>query len=391
MRRPRLVYAVTHPGTADILLRGQLAFMREHGFDVTLIASPGPELERVRDRERVETIGVAMAREPDPLRDAASLARLAPLVAKLRPDVLNASTPKAGLLGMVAARAARVPVRIYLLRGLRLETARGTLRRVLSTTERLASACAHDVVCVSASLMRAAVDGGYVPARKASVVGRGSSNGVDAARFARTSERVAAGKAWSAGLGVADDERVIAFIGRCANDKGIADLLDAFRIVRREHPRVRLALIGGALAGENVDPALEARIRETPGVIATEPVTDLGPAYARIDVLAFPSLREGFPNVPLEAACAEVPVVGYRSTGVIDAVEDGVTGTLVAQHDVDGLARALLAYLADRELVARHGRAGRLRAERDFDRTAVWTAWLDAYRTRLARAGLPVP
>ena len=390
-RRPRLVYVVTHPVTADLLLRGQLAFMRESGFDVTVIASPGPELDRVREREGVRTLAVPMQREIDPKRDLVALGRVSRAIWDVRPDIVNAGTPKGGLLGMLAARAARVPVRTYLLRGLRLETAQGALRQVLGATERLASACAHDVACVSQSLRDQAVAGGWVPASKAIVVGEGSSNGIEAARFRRTEGRRAEGERRFEALGVAPSDPVVGFVGRLVADKGIADLLDAFELVRREVPSAKLALVGGDFADDALAPALAARVKHAPGVVTTGRIDDLAPVYARMDVLAFPSLREGFPNVPLEAACAEVPTAGYRSTGVVDAVVDGRTGTLVPQRDAAGLAYALTRYLREPALARSHGAEARARAERSFDRRQVWAAWLEMYRARLAARGLPQP
>lgn len=390
VRRPRLVYVVTHPVTADLLLRGQLAFMREQGFDVTVVSSPGPELDRVRAREAVETVAVPMVRANDLRRDAVSLVHLTAALRRLRPDIVNAGTPKAGLLGMVAARALSVPVRIYLLRGLRLETVQGALREVLVATEKIACFCAHDVACVSPSLLRTATEGGYIPARKAVVIGEGSSNGVDSARFRRTDALRRAGSAQLGALGVGAEDRVVAFVGRLAADKGIDELLDAFAIVRREVPNAKLVLLGGDLGDEKADRRLLARVSGAPDVISTKTIADLAPYYARIDVLAFPSYREGFPNVPLEAASAEVPVVGFHSTGVVDAVKDGETGELV-RRDAGELARAIIGYLHDPVRAAAHGRAARSRVERSYDRHAVWQAWLDAYRTRLASRGLPLP
>lgn len=391
MRPPRLVYVVTHPVTADVLLRGQLTFMREHGFDVTVIGAPGPELERVRTRELVETVAVPMVRDSDPKRDLVSLGRLTRAMRAIRPDIVNAGTPKAGLLGMLAATAAGVPIRIYLLRGLRMETATGMMRRILSLTERVASACAHDVVCVSRSLLRLAVDGGFVPKSKGSVVGDGSSNGVDTSLYRRSPELRARGNTLLAELGIGADDPVIGFIGRLARDKGVRELLDAFAIVRRDVPAAKLVLLGGELAGEVAERTLVERIRATPNVVATGTIADLSPYYARIDVLAAPTYREGFPNVILEASSAACPVVAFRSTGVVDAIADGETGTLVDQGDVGGLARGICDYLRSPALALAHGTAGRRRAEARYERHIVWSAWLEAYRERLARHGLPAP
>ena len=385
--RPRLVYVVTHPVTADVLLHGQLAFMQARGFDVTVVTSPGPELERVRAREGVRAVAVPMERPIRPLRDVASLAALTKALRSLRPHIVNASTPKAGLLGMIAARAIGVPIRIYLLRGLRLETTTGNLRRILSATERIASACADEVVCNSASLLEVAVREGHIPRAKASVIGLGASNGIDPARWVKTPERMAEGQARARAAGIADDEQVIGFVGRFDPDKGIVDLVNAFERVRARRPKTRLMLVGGGLAGD-LDPAVVRRVEGAPGVVAMGKTNDLAPLYARMDVLAFPSYREGFPNVPLEAASAEVPAVGYRSTGVVDAIADGETGLIVDQRDIAGLATSLERYLVDDTLRAEHGRAARARAIVEFSHDAVWRAWEAHYRARLSRAGI---
>lgn len=390
-RRPRVMYLVTHPASARLLLVGQLGFMREQGFDVTVVAGPGPDLDLVAARERVRVVSIPMAREISPHRDLVSLGRVTRAIRSLRPDIVNASTPKAGLLGIVAAQAMRVPIRIYLLRGLRLETEFGVREHVLGATERLASRCATDVVAVSPSLRERYVVRGLAPEAKVRVLGPGSSNGFDTSRFRMTPELARAGESVRSAAGIPPRAPVVGFIGRLTPDKGIVDLLEAFAAIRRLRPTARLLVVSADLDDEATPVSLRARLRQTEGVVLIPRVDDVRPHLGAMDVLAFPSRREGFPNVVLEAAALERPTVGYRATGVSDAIVDGVTGALVTVGDRAALVVALDRYLGDAELRTSHGRAARDRAVTRFSRREVWQRWAALYVSRLKARGLPCP
>jgi lipopolysaccharide/colanic/teichoic acid biosynthesis glycosyltransferase/glycosyltransferase involved in cell wall biosynthesis len=380
----RLTFIVTHSVTARMLLRGQLAWLRGRGHEVSLIASPGPALDEVAHTQGVRTVGVPIEREIRPLADLASLARLVGALRALRPQVVNASTPKAGLLGTLAATIARVPVRVYTLRGLRLETARGLQARALNAAERVACTLAHEVVCVSESLRRRAIEEGLVSPDRARVLGGGSSNGVDAERFRPRAAADPEVAELRDRLGIPAGAPVVGFVGRFTHDKGIADLWRAFeQVVLPRVPEARLLLVGEPEAGDPVDPAVLAALERHPRVVRSGRfVPDTAPYYAVMQVLAFPSYREGFPNAPLEAAAAGLPVAGFVATGTVDAVVAEVTGTLVPQGDWRALGGALVRYLEDEALARAHGQAGRARAARDFRREPVWAA-LEAEHARL--------
>lgn len=381
----RLVLLVTHPMTARLLLRGQLRHLAGAGFKVILVTSPGPDLEGLAEAEGVEVHPVLMAREIRPLRDLLALLRLHRLLRRLRPDVVDAGTPKAGLLGMSAARLAGVPVRVYTLRGLRLETARGVKRRILFGAERLSCRSAHRVLCVSESLRRRAVELGLVDSGKTEVPGEGSSNGVDVERFEAAAADLERISRMREALGLPEGAPVIGFVGRFTRDKGIPELVDAFDGVLAELPEARLLLLGDFETGDPVPPELVARLRADPRVLLPGFVPDTAPYYPLMDVLAFPSHREGFPNAPLEAAAAGVPTAGSRATGVVDAVVDGETGTLVEVGDAEALRHALLSYLQDPGLRRRHAEAARERVRRSFRRDRVWAAWERALRGAAGR------
>ena len=368
----RLVFLVTHGVTANILLRGQLRFLRERGFDVTVIASSGPDLDAVREREGVVTVGVPMSRSVRLHEGPRVLATIAHALRRVDPDIVNASTSKAGLLGMLASFGLRVPRRVYLVRGLRFEGYVGAKRLLLEQAERTASACATDVVCVSPSVADALVRERLAPKRKIAVI---PSNGIDPRRFrARDDTREDAARVRRE-YGIPPDAFVAGFVGRLVVDKGVGDMLDAIDRV----PDAWFLVVGGDMAGDTLPPATAKRLHAHARVAHAGKVAEPAPYYAAMDALLFASYREGLPNVPLEAAASELPVVGYRVTGVVDAVEDGVTGTLVPMKDSRALGDALLRYAQQPGLRAAHGAAGRARVLQRFTQAATWTAWQSLY------------
>ncbi|MEA1952524.1 MAG: glycosyltransferase, partial [Planctomycetota bacterium] len=295
--------------------RGQLAYMKKHGLQIAVCASPGKRLHETAANENVQAFEISMQREISPLRDLISLWRLYRLMRAYRPTIVNAGTPKAGLLGMLAARMARVPLRVYLLRGLRIETAGGVKRLVLWIAERLASACAHRVVCVSESLRQAYVDQALARADKTLVLGAGSSNGVNAQRFHADKDAMEKARLMRSKFGIPAAAPIIGFVGRLTRDKGIIELAGAYKKVLAEFPQTWLLLVGDLERGDAVPEETADWLRRHSQVVMSPFTADPKPYYAMMDILAFPSHREGCANVPLEAASMEVPVVGFAATG----------------------------------------------------------------------------
>jgi glycosyltransferase involved in cell wall biosynthesis len=159
-------------------------------------------------------------------------------------------------------------------------------------------------------------------------------------------------------------------------DKGIVELVDAFDQILTSHPNVRLLLVGRHEAGDALPESCIRRINQHLQIIQTGfiPMSEIAPYYGAMNVLAFPTYREGFPNVVLQAASAELPVVAFRATGAVDAVEDGVTGTVVELGNAHALAEGLVRYLNDPELCQRHGRGGLARVLRDYQPEPIWAA-----------------
>jgi glycosyltransferase involved in cell wall biosynthesis len=372
------LHAVTS-ATSLILMRGQLAYLRTVGLRAAALCGPGPEVEQVRTRESVPVFTIPMEREIRPRQDLLSFWQVWRLLRRVRPAVCNAGTPKAGLLVGVAAWLARVPCRVYTLHGLRLETATGVKRAVLRLTERIACACAQRVICVSPSLRQRALDLGLVRSNKCVVLGHGSANGVDSVRFAVTPEGLAAAGRIRRQHGIESTAPVIGFVGRLTRDKGVPELLEAFRLVRERIPDAVLLVIGSYESGDPVSPETVAGIENGPGVVRIAFVEDMTPYYLLMDMLALPTHREGLPTTVLEAQSAERPVVTTYATGAVDSVSPDVTGLLVPVGDARALADASIRLLSDRGLAQRMGRAGRERVCREFRQETMWASLAGLY------------
>jgi glycosyltransferase involved in cell wall biosynthesis len=390
MAAPRLLHVVTsHVSTR--LMRGQLRYLSARGFEIFLASSPGRDLKTASKLEQVRAIAVPMVRENSLVRDMYALYRLYGLMRHIRPAITNVSTPKAGLLGGLAAWLSRVPCRVYTLRGLRWETASGAKRLVLMIADWVACHCAHRVICVSTSVRNLAVASGVVDQDRTCIFGAGSSNGVDPGRFEPTEERLRKASEIRNRLGILPGAPVVGFVGRLTRDKGIPELYEAHKMLRKEFPSLKLLLLGDYEAGDPLTPQLRCAIGSDPSVIRTGFVDEASDFYHVFDILAHPSYREGFPNVVLEAQAAGRAVVAAHATGSGDAISHGVTGLLVPIADVGALAEALGKLLRDPALAAKMGVAGRARVVHEFNPEKIWKALAEEYLQLLRISGLPLP
>jgi glycosyltransferase involved in cell wall biosynthesis len=361
---------------SSVFVQGQLGFLVDEGFDVMV----GTSLEGLPERPSfdagVRVVHVPFVREPSPVADLRALRRTRQLIGSARPAIVNASTPKAGLLGMLAARISRVPVRVYLVRGLRFETMNGWRRSVFRRLEWLSVRCATHVLFDSPSLMAVAERENVVEKGRGHIIGNGSTNGAALSRFVDLPDRATARQI----LGLPLDAPVVGFVGRFTADKGIADLYWAVKAELDRRPRLSLLLVGAFEDGDPIDRSTRSMIEQDPRVVIVPWLDSPGVAYRAMDVLVFPSYREGFANVPLEAQLCGTPVVGYAATGTVDAVSRGHTGVLVEVGDVEGLRREVGQLLDDSQRRAAMGVAGRDWVLEHFDQGELWAALASCYR-----------
>lgn len=362
--RPRILLGVT-VSKSLILMQGLPKVLIDGGWDVHVASNPGAELDRL-SADGVTVHPVDMAREPSPFQDLRSLGAWSALIRSVRPDVVFTGTPKAGLLGMLAGKLTRVPVRIYHLRGLRLETSQGWRRRVYSLVERLAIASATETLAVSTSLRDEVARLGLARTNRMVVLGAGSSNGVDLDRFTPGDRSPELARR----LGIDETVPVIGYVGRLTADKGSAELIEASMGLARRGVAHQLLIVGEA-EDEAVRRHFLALQQQGVAVILTGQVTDTAPYYRLMTIFCLPTYREGFPNVVLEATASGVCTVTTNATGAKDSVVDGESGVIVPMRDAERLSDAFADLLADPAQRERIAAAGRRRTVHQFDRKRV--------------------
>jgi glycosyltransferase involved in cell wall biosynthesis len=390
--RPRLLLMATVSITVGSFLRPLALHMSAAGFDVHVVSAPGKELDALAGQPRVTVHAVPMERRVSLLRDLISLARLCRVFLRIRPDIVHANTPKAGLLGMVAAFLTGVRVRVLTIHGLPRMTQTGWLRRVLGVTDKITCLLATRILTVSHSLREATIACGLARPERVETLGYGSNAGLDTRRFDPHGSGAGTRHAVRDRYGIPRDALVVGYVGRLVRDKGIRELSEAWSSLRDEFPEARLLLCGAFEAGDKVPQNIRGELLGDDRVHFTGGfVDDVVPVYSAIDICVLPSYREGLPTVCLEAGLMKVPVVATRIPGCVDAVEDGVTGLLVEPGSQDAIANALRRLIEDHGLRRQMGEAGRTFVSRRFSEETVCGLLLAEYGRLLASSGLPVP
>ena len=381
---PKLVRITTVPLSLHVLLKGQMRYMRENGFDVIMVSDDGKELEQVIKDENCTHIIVPMTREITPVKDLSAVYRLTKLFKKLRPDIVHSHTPKAGLLAMMAAKYAGVPVRIHTVAGLRFMTVKGNKRRLLINMEKLTARFATHVWPNSKSLLAYIKKHRLSPERKLEVIGAGSSNGIDLSRYSETAldnNLVAETKKQ-----ISYDESLFYFLsaGRIVKDKGIEELVPAFVKLYEESKQARLILVGSF--EDNLDPVSEEVrkiISEHPAIITPGWSHHIEYFMHLANVFVHPSHREGFPNVLLQAGAMFCPVICSRIEGNIDIVEDERTGLLFDAGNEDQLLERMHWALKNAVTMNQYSNLLRKNIEENYSQPVVHAKMLRRYKELL--------
>lgn len=383
----KIIRVATHSGSLGTLLQGQLHFMSAY-YEMIGIGSRGDitngeaVIDTLAKKENVRVIPVEMTREITPLKDLKALYQLYKIFKKEKPAIVHSHTPKAGTLAMLAAKIARVPNRLHTVAGLPLVEATGTRRRLLNFVEKITYACATKIYPNSFGLKEIILDHKFTDSKKIKVIGTGSSNGIDTSHFTPSVYTENEKQKLYKQLSINPSDFVYTFLGRIVKDKGINELVKAFKNIQKEHPDTKLLLVG-YYDQETAQLFLETEneIETNKNIILIGWQEDVRPYLAISNVLTFPSYREGFPNTVLQASAMQIPSIVSDINGCNEIVEEGINGTIIPVKNVDALQKSMEELLVNKKYYSYLSQNARAPICEKYERKRIWKSLLEEYES----------
>lgn len=382
---PKLLRITTVPLSLRSLLPNQMRYMQENGFEVIMVSSEGKEWPELLANEKCDHRIVPMAREIAPFKDLRSLWRLYRLIKKEKPDIVHSHTPKAGLLAMLAAKMAGVKIRIHTIAGLRFMTATGFTRKLLVFMEKLTGKAAAHVWPNSYSLLEYIRKHKLVSEKKLAVIGQGSSNGVDLTRYTVGALKKETLDAVKERIQYQEGLIYLLNMGRIVKDKGINELMSAFKVLHEEHPQLRLIVLGHF--EDKLDPIDEAArevLTTHPAIIHIDWSNEVEYYMHLAHLMVHASYREGFPNTLLQAGAMGCPIVCSAIEGSVDIVTDRETGLLFRPQSTDDLLAAMRTALANPAAMQEYAKRLRIKVENQFSQDYLHRCMKEKYLALLA-------
>ncbi|MCH4823816.1 glycosyltransferase family 4 protein [Gramella lutea] len=376
----KLVRITTIPLSLEKLLEGQLTFMNRY-YNVTAVSSEKNRLDKYGKDNSVSTYHVEMTRAITPGKDLRSLISLYQFLKKEKPLIVHTHTPKAGIIGMLASKLAGVPIRLHTVAGLPLLETSGAKRKILDFVEKMTYRMATRVYPNSFELKNICLQLGYAEENKFKVLGQGSSNGIDTNYFDPEKFTDIEKTELRSKLNIPESDFIYVFVGRLVKEKGINELVKSFEKVNSEFPETTLLLVGPF--EQELDPVDEdvyKTIKSHKKIITTGYQTDVRPFFAISDVLTFPSYREGFPNVVMQANAMSLPVIVSDINGCNEIVSNGINGIIVPPKKKDNLREAMILLLEDRDLRMKVKINSRKLIQDKYERKQFWQILLKEYK-----------
>lgn len=405
----KIIRTSTIPLSLYILLKGQLKFLNEK-FDITAISSNEPELDEVKTSEGIKTIAVDMKRGISPIKDIVSLIKLYKHIKKERPLIVHSITPKAGLLTMLAGKMAGVPIRMHTFTGLIFPTRTGFTQKLLIKMDQLLCWAATNIYPEGVGVKNELIS--YkITSKPLKIIANGNVNGIDLNYFSPDQIKLYQRLCLKTELNITSNDFVFVFVGRLVGDKGINELVAAFKeLETRKHDasslvpnpeslvlnpkplvssKVPKLLLVGPLESD-LDPLKEETLKEitaNPNIISVGFQKDVRPFFAISDALVFPSYREGFPNVVMQAGAMELPSIVSDINGCNEIIIEGENGTIIPVKNTVAIRQAMQKMMDDRVYYKKLKANARPMIQSRYEQQFVWSVLLEEYNTLIKEQG----
>jgi len=351
-------------------------------FNIIGVSSKGDELEEVKSNEGVKTHAIEMTRTITPLKDLKATYQLYKFFKKEKPFIVHTHTPKAGTVGMLAARLAGVPHRLHTIAGLPLLEAKGFKRKILDFVEKITYNNATKVYPNSFGLYDIVIQNKYAKPSKLKVIGNGSSNGIDTNHFNPNLITDENKKKLRKELGFTKDDFVFIFVGRIVKDKGVNELVNVFNKLSKIKVNCKLLLVGPY---ENrLDPLLkqtQTLITENEHILSVGMQKDIRPYVAISNVLTFPSYREGFPNVVLQASAMGLPCIVTNINGCNEIITNGYNGIIIPPKDENALFDSMIRFAETTDKRLKLAINARTNIIKKYQQEYIWNELLKEYKS----------
>ena len=360
------VSSISH--TISTFYGSLLKQLKKRGKEFGVAASSSSDLLDIKKQYGCNVFPVFIARKITPLKDIIAIFRLMRYFRNQRCRIVHSHTPKGGLIGMIASFLVHVPVRIYTIHGLPLETATGLKRKLLWLAEMVSCRLANHILAVSPSLKDLVLKKKLCCPEKIEILGDGTACGINLKVFNPDGKTESVIMQIREELGISFDATVIGFVGRMVPDKGIDCLLKSFEIIQRQVDNIYLMIVGDYdNVRESVDDETREVIENNKQIIIVGFKNNVIPYYYAMDMLVLPSRREGFNYVLLEAAATGLSTVTTNATGCVDGVVDEETGFVVDIDDYEQFADRILRLIRSPEMRNVYGKKGLERVKSLFD------------------------
>ncbi|KAA2217465.1 glycosyltransferase family 4 protein [Maribacter flavus] len=379
----KIIRTAAVPGSLYTLLKGQLAYLNQE-YEIIGVSSDGPLLQETSKREGIRTIAVPIERNISPLKDLQGLFKLYKVLKEEKPYMVHSITPKAGLLSMMAAYFARVPKRVHMFTGLIFPTQTGFKKQLLLFFDKLICKFATHVYPEGNGVKNDLINFG-VTKKPLNVIANGNVNGLNLDYFSPDHYSEEDTSALKSQLNLSSSDFLWVYVGRLVNDKGVNELMEAFNSLTKKYKNTKLILVGSDDGETDILPlATREIIHGHPDIVAIGQQKDVRPFLALADAFVFPSYREGFPNVVLEAGAMGLPAIVTDINGSNEIIIDGENGLIIPSKDSLALQKAMERFLTDSSLVNSMSQKARILIVNRYNRDLVWAALSEEYKKIIA-------